>query len=217
MKKIAIILSGCGNMDGAEIHESVMAMYAVQLNGGEYEVFAPDKEQFHVINHYTKTATDEKRNVLVESARIARGKIQSLDKLDMHNFDGLLLPGGFGAAKNLSDFATSKDDYFVDNQVSDVIRNAHQLQKPIGALCIAPVLLAKLIKGVSITLGNEPNDERKMKLIGANYITVDKADKITIDKTNKVVTGPCYMFDARITEIANAANEVVKAMFEFLK
>ena len=155
MKKFAIILAGCGVYDGAEIHEAVMTMYAVMKNGAEYQLFAPDIAQHHVVNHLTGAEMPETRNVLVESARIARGKIKPLPDLDMRDFDALLFPGGFGVAKNLCSFAFKGADCEVHPQVTKVVREAVSLRKPIGRLCISPVILAKVLGDVEITIGND--------------------------------------------------------------
>ncbi|HPX05046.1 MAG TPA: isoprenoid biosynthesis glyoxalase ElbB, partial [Tenuifilaceae bacterium] len=151
-KRFAVVLSGCGVYDGAEIHEATMALYAIARNGGVYQVFAPDMEQHHVINHLTGEEMPEKRNVLVESARIARGNAKPLSELRTEEFDALIFPGGFGAAKNLSTWAFDGPLAKINPDVERVIADMHKAKKPIGALCIAPVLLAKLIKGASVTI-----------------------------------------------------------------
>ncbi|MCA1746220.1 MAG: isoprenoid biosynthesis glyoxalase ElbB, partial [Bacteroidales bacterium] len=151
MKKFAVVLSGCGVFDGAEIHEATMSLYAIAANGGSYEIFAPDMEQHHVINHITGEEMNETRNVLIESARIARGNIRPLTEFSEADFDGLLFPGGFGAAKNLSDWALKGPDSSVIKEVGDAIRAMVEAKKPVGALCISPVLLAKTLEGTRLT------------------------------------------------------------------
>jgi enhancing lycopene biosynthesis protein 2 len=148
MKIFAVILSGCGVYDGAEIHEAVLSLLAIQRNGAKYKVFAPDIQQHHVINHYTGKEVPESRNVLVESARIARGDIQPLNEFDPDEFDALLLPGGFGAAKNLSTFAFEGEDCTIEDEVADAVKGMAERGKPIGALCISPVILAKVLGDV---------------------------------------------------------------------
>ena len=138
MKKFAIVLSGCGVYDGAEIHEAVTAMLAVSRKGHSYQMFAPDISQHHVVNHLTGGEMPEKRNVLVESARIARGNIKNLASFDPSQYDVLLFVGGFGAAKNLSDFAFKGEDYTVIDQVAKSIKSMHRAGKPIGAMCVSP-------------------------------------------------------------------------------
>ncbi len=213
MKKFAIILAGCGVYDGAEIHEAVMSMFAVMKNGAEYQLFAPDIAQHHVVNHLTGTEMPETRNVLVESARIARGKIKPLTELDMRNFDAMLFPGGFGVAKNLCSFAFKGADCDVHPQVSKVVREAVSLRKPIGALCISPVLLAKILGDVTITVGPDEQDAEQVKAMGANHIATKHAEVI-IDAKHRLFSTPCYQLDSTIVQIAEGADNIVKAMLK---
>jgi enhancing lycopene biosynthesis protein 2 len=213
MKKFAIILAGCGVYDGAEIHEAVMTMYAVMKNGAEYQLFAPDITQHHVVNHLTGNEMPETRNVLVESARIARGKIKPLASLDMRNFDAVILPGGFGVAKNLCSFAFQGADCEVNPQVSKVIRDAVSLRKPVGALCISPVILANLLDEVEITIGDDAVTVEAVQKMGAKHITTTHGQVVT-DRKHKVFTTACYMLDATILQIAEGADNIVKAMLK---
>ncbi len=213
MKKFAIILSGCGVYDGAEIHEAVMTMYAVMKNGAEYDIFAPDIAQHHVVNHLTGDEMAETRNVLVESARIARGNIQPLTELDMRDFDALIFPGGFGAAKNLCTFAFKSENCDVNPQVSKVIRDAVSLRKPIGALCISPVILAKVLGDVNITIGDEAGTAAAVEKMGAKH-SVTSHGQVVIDSKYKLFTTPCYMLDANVLQIAEGADSIVKAMMK---
>jgi enhancing lycopene biosynthesis protein 2 len=213
MKKFAIILAGCGVYDGAEIHEAVMAMYAVMKNGAEYQLFAPDIAQHHVVNHLTGAEMPEIRNVLVESARIARGKIKPLTDLDMRSFDALLFPGGFGVAKNLCSFAFKGADCEVHPQVSKVVREAVSLRKPVGALCISPVILAKVLGDVEITIGSDTGTAAAVEKMGAKHKNTSHGQVVT-DTKHKVFTTPCYMLDATILQIAEGADNIVKAMLK---
>ncbi len=213
MKKFAIILAGCGVYDGAEIHEAVMSMYAVMKNGAEYQLFAPDIPQHHVVNHLTGAEMPETRNVLVESARIARGKIKPLTELDMRDFDALLFPGGFGVAKNLCSFAFKGADCEVNPQVSKVVREAVSLRKSIGALCISPVILAKVLGEVEITIGSDTGTAAAVEQMGAKHKNTYHGQVIT-DSKHKVFTTPCYMLDANILQIAEGADNIVKAMLK---
>jgi len=213
MKKFAIILAGCGVYDGAEIHEAVMAMYAVMKNGAEYQLFAPDIAQHHVVNHLTGAEMPETRNVLVESARIARGKIKPLTDLDMRSFDALLFPGGFGVAKNLCSFAFKGADCEVHPQVSKVVREAVSLRKPVGALCISPVILAKVLGDVEITIGSDKGTAAAVEKMGAKHKNTSHGQVVT-DTKHKVFTTPCYMLDATILQIAEGADNVVKAILK---
>jgi enhancing lycopene biosynthesis protein 2 len=213
MKKFAIILAGCGVYDGAEIHEAVMAMYAVMKNGAEYQLFAPDIAQHHVVNHLTGAEMPETRNVLVESARIARGKIKPLTDLDMRSFDALLFPGGFGVAKNLCSFAFKGADCEVHPQVGKVVREAVSLRKPVGALCISPVILAKVLGDVEITIGSDTGTAAAVEKMGAKHKNTSHGQVVT-DTKHKVFTTPCYMLDATILQIAEGADNIVKAMLK---
>jgi len=213
MKKFAIVLAGCGVYDGAEIHEAVMTMFAVMKNGAEYRIFAPDIEQHHVVNHITGVEMPETRNVLVESARIARGNIKPLLELDMHQFDALIFPGGFGVAKNLCSFAFKGADCEVHPQVIKVVREAVSLKKPVGALCISPVILAKILGNVELTIGNDPGTASAVEKMGAKHITTSHG-QVVADTKHKVFTTPCYMLDVNVLQIAEGADNIVKAMLK---
>jgi len=155
MKKFAVVLSGNGVYDGAEIHEATMTLYAIMKNGAEYEIFAPDIPQHHVINHITGDEMKETRNVLIESARIARGNIKALSEFDAADFDAIIFPGGFGAAKNLSSFAFDGTDCTVNADVEKSILAMVKAGKPIGALCISPAIMAKVLEGAKLTIGSD--------------------------------------------------------------
>ncbi len=213
MKTFAIILAGCGVYDGAEIHEAVMTMYAVTKNGAEYQIFAPDIAQHHVVNHLTGAEMPETRNVLVESARIARGKIKPISELDMREFDALIFPGGYGVAKNLCSYAFDGAECTVNPEISNVIREAVSLRKPIGAMCISPVLLAKIMGGITITVGPNEADAVNVKAMGANHIATKHGDVI-IDEKHRLFTTPCYQLKASLVEIAEDTDAIVKAMLK---
>ncbi|PLX08411.1 MAG: isoprenoid biosynthesis protein ElbB [Marinilabiliales bacterium] len=215
MKKVAVILSGCGVYDGSEIHEATLAMLALSKNEVEYECFAPDKEQYHVVNHLTGEATQEKRNVLVESARIARGTIKALNDIDINEFDGLVMTGGFGAAKNLSDYAIVGENFTVDEDVAQVIRDFHAAKKPIAALCIAPVVVAKVLGG-RVTIGNDKATAAVINGVGAKH--VDKEyNEVAVDEVNKIVTNPCYMLADSIYQVSLGAEAAIAAMLGLMK
>jgi enhancing lycopene biosynthesis protein 2 len=211
MKKFAVVLSGCGVFDGAEIHEATLSLYAIAKLGGSYQVFAPDIEQHHVINHLNGEEMPETRNVLIESARIARGQAKPLSTFKASDFDILLFPGGFGAAKNLSDWAFKAAESNVIDEVVLVIRDMIQANKPIGALCIAPVLLAKVIGDVKLTIGNDAGTAGALESIGSQHINTDHGE-VVIDQRYKIVTTPCYMLDATIVQIAEGAENVVRTL-----
>lgn len=213
MKKFAVILAGSGVFDGAEIHEATMTLYAIVKQGATYEIFAPDIDQHHVVNHITGEEMNEKRNVLVESARIARGKISPLSKFDANNFDALILPGGFGVAKNLSDFAFKGADCIVNSEVEKAIIETNKLNKPIGALCISPAIVAKVLKGAKVTIGSDEGTAKAIEAMGSTN-EVTSHGEVIVDKKFKIYTTPCYMLDATIVNIADGALNIIKAMLE---
>ncbi len=214
-KKFAVVLSGNGVFDGAEIHEAILTLYFIKKHGANYEMFAPDIPQHHVINHITGDEMDETRNVLVESARIARGKIRPLSEFNAGDFDILIFPGGFGAAKNLSSFAFDGPQLSVNADVEKSLKDMAAEGKPIGALCISPVLLAKVFGNVEITIGQDPGTADAIQQLGARHIKTSHGE-IVIDKKYKLVTTPCYMLDANIVQIGDGAEKVVKALLELL-
>ena len=215
MKKFAVVLSGSGVFDGAEIHEATLSMYAIKKQGAEYEIFAPDIDQHHVINHITGEEMDQKRNVLVESARIARGKIKPLSEFNAADFDAILFPGGFGAAKNLSTFAFDGPDCKVNDDVEKSVKAMHRAGKPIAALCISPVLLAKILGDVELTIGQDKDTAAAVEKLGAKHMNTNHGE-VTIDAKNNVFTTPCYMLDADITQIADGAENIVRAVLKSL-
>jgi enhancing lycopene biosynthesis protein 2 len=215
MKKIAVVLSGCGVYDGAEIHEAVLTMLAIAANGAVYEIFAPDMNQHHVVNHINGSEMDETRNVLTESARIARGNIKALSEFNGKEFDAIIFPGGFGAAKNLSTFAFDGSDCKVNNDVEAAIKDMISLGKPIGALCISPVILAKILGDVELTIGDDAGTVQAIEKMGATH-TATTHGEVVVDRRHKIVTTPCYMLDATITQIDEGARNVVKALLELV-
>ncbi|MBI9064249.1 MAG: isoprenoid biosynthesis glyoxalase ElbB [Marinilabiliaceae bacterium] len=214
-KKVAVILSGCGVFDGAEIHESVFTLWAIAKSGASYTIFAPDVNQHHVINHLTGEESGETRNVLVESARIARGKIQPLSDYKAANFDALLLPGGFGAAKNLSSLAFDGPDCTVNSEVEQALKETHSAQKPIGALCITPAVVAKVFGQVEVTIGQDAGTAQAIEKMGGTH-TKTTHGEVVIDRANKIATTPCYMLDATIDQIATGAANVVEATLKMV-
>ncbi|MBI3443851.1 MAG: isoprenoid biosynthesis glyoxalase ElbB [Magnetospirillum sp.] len=213
----AVILSGCGVYDGAEIHEAVLTLLAIDRRGGTYQCFAPDRTQLHVVNHLTgQEESGQSRNVLVESARIARGSIKNLADFDPAGFDALILPGGFGAAKNLCTFATQGPDCSVDPATEQAIKAMAQAAKPIGALCIAPALIAKIFgNGIDVTIGSDDGTAQAVEAMGAHH-TKTSHGQVVVDKARKVATSPCYMLDATISQIADGADNTVKSLLELM-
>jgi enhancing lycopene biosynthesis protein 2 len=212
-KKFAVILSGCGNKDGAEIHESVMTLWAIHKHGAEYQCFAPDIPQHHVLNFITGAEMNEKRNVLAESARIARGNIRDLKTYKAEEYNGLIMPGGLGVAKNLSTYAFDGPDCSVNEDVIRAVRETAALKKPIGALCIAPAIVAKILGDVLVTIGQDSGTAAAISRMGARHEQTTHGE-ITIDREHRVVTTPCYMLDARVDQIGEGAEKLVKAVIE---
>ncbi|MBV5318340.1 MAG: isoprenoid biosynthesis glyoxalase ElbB [Desulfobulbaceae bacterium] len=214
-KQFAVILSGCGHQDGAEVHEATLTLWAIHKNGAEYHCYAPDIKQHHVLNHITGEEMSEQRNVLIESARIARGKIASLATFSPESVDGLVIPGGFGAAKNLSSYAFDGAACTVNNHVAKAIKAMHAAGKPIGALCIAPVIVAKVLGDVNLTIGQDSATAANLAAMGAKH-TPTLPGEIVIDRQNKLVTTPCYMLNSRVDQIADGADNLIKAMLEMM-
>ena len=212
----AVVLSGCGVYDGSEIHEAVLTLLAIDRHGGEARCFAPDIAQRDVVNHLTGQPAAESRNVLVESARIARGKIAPLAEFDPAQADALIFPGGFGAAKNLCSFAVDGPQSSVEPQVARAVKAMVAAGKPVGALCISPAILAGLIDGVELTIGSDAGTAAALENMGARHRLAGHGEVVT-DRARKVATTPCYMLDATISQIAAGAEGVVTALLDLAK
>jgi enhancing lycopene biosynthesis protein 2 len=214
MKTVAVILSGCGVFDGAEIHESVLVLLALDRADAHVICAAPDMPQRDVVNHITRQAVKtETRNVLVESARIARGTIIPLTQLKVADVDAIILPGGFGAAKSLCDFAVRGSEYSVHPELRRVLSEAHRAGKPLGFVCIAPAIAAKLfgLEKVNFTIGNDRESAATLQSSGGTHVNCD-VRSIVIDERLKVVTSPAYMLAQRITEAEAGINKLVEAV-----
>ncbi len=220
MAKVGVILSGCGVFDGSEIHEAVITLLAIDRSGAEAVCMAPNMEQMHVVNHLTgDVATGEKRNVLVESARIARGKIRDIKDVKVADIDALILPGGFGAAKNLCDFAVKGAECEVHPEVTRLIREIVSERKPLGAICIAPALLARVLGSQKIahklTIGNDEGTAQALTTMGAEHVNCPVTE-VVIDKENKLVSTPAYMLAGHISEAAEGIEKAVKALVKMI-
>lgn len=213
MKKIAVVLAGSGVFDGSEIHEATLTLLAIAKQGAEYQCFAPDVEQTHVINHITGEEMPETRNVLVEAARIARGNIKPLDQYDPADYDAIVFPGGFGVAKNLCTFAFDGPECSVNADVEKAIRSTVEAEKPIGALCISPALIAKVLGDVEVTIGQDEGTANAIETLGATHKNTNHGE-IIVDEKYRVVTTPCYMLDATIDQIEEGAKNVVLKILE---
>ena len=213
MTRVGVVLSGCGVNDGAEIHESVITMLALDRAGVDIVLMAPNIDQLHVINHYTGSEMDESRNVLMESARIARGKIRDMAEVHASDVDALIFPGGFGVVKNLCDYAMAGTDCSVNPDVKRLATDVHKAGKPIGIICIAPAMFAKIMQGaghtVELTIGTDEQTSSDINSMGSNHISCPVED-IVIDKKNKIVSTPAYMLAQRISEAAEGIEKLVK-------
>jgi enhancing lycopene biosynthesis protein 2 len=218
MAKVAVVLAGCGVYDGAEIHESVLTLLALDRRNVSYQCFAPNIPQLHVVNHLTgQVAAGETRNVLIEAARIARGKVLDLAQADAADFDALLVPGGFGAAKNLCDFAVAGSAMQVQPDFLRFAQDMHKASKPIGLICIAPAMAAKIFgAGVECTIGNDAETAAAIAAMGGKHIDC-AVEKAVVDKRNKLVTTPAYMLAQRIGEAAAGIDECVAAVLEMIE
>lgn len=209
-KHIAIILSGCGVYDGSEIFEATLTFLAIEHHGSTFQCFAPDIEQTKVVNHLTgETMKEETRNVLVESARLCRGNIKNLNELREQDFDGLILPGGFGAAINLSDYATAGVKASINPDVYSAVRSFADAKKPVGFICIAPVLVPLIYKkGVHVTIGNDQQTAEAINEMGAIHMPCD-VDDFIVDMVKNVVTTPAFMLANNITEAQTGIDNLV--------
>ena len=216
-RKVAVILAGCGVFDGSEIHETVLTLLALDRLGASYQCFAPDVPQAHVINHLKGEVADgESRNVLVEAARIARGEIKALSEFKAADFDAIAFPGGFGAAKNLSTFAFDGAECTVNADVERALKDMVAASKPISALCITPAIIARVLEGAEVTIGSDKATADAIQAMGAKH-TVTTHSEVVIDARYKLVTTPCYMLDATVSQIADGAMNAMTAMLDLVE
>jgi enhancing lycopene biosynthesis protein 2 len=211
IKKIGILLSGCGFLDGAEIQEAVLTLLALDRAGAEALCFAPDIMQHHVVNHLTgEVAPGESRNVLVESARIARGSITDLRTLDVDALDALILPGGYGAAKNLSTYAFKGASCDINADVAAAIQSFYKAGKPLGFICIAPVIAARLLgtEQIELTIGNDPKSAADINAMGARHVECPVWNTV-VSRRGKIVSTPAYMLGPTIAEVAKGIDKLV--------
>jgi enhancing lycopene biosynthesis protein 2 len=212
-KMIAVVLAGCGHRDGSEIHEATLTLWAIHKHGAEFQCFAPDIPQHHVLNHLTGKEMNEQRNVLVESARIARGKIKDIKQFKPSDFDALILPGGTGVAKNLCTYAFDGPNCRVNDDLARMVKAMHAAGKPIGALCIAPVILGRVLGAVELTVGQDQETAQDLAAMGARHTPTSQGE-IVVDRANKIVTTPCYMLQSRVDQIGEGAENLVRTVLE---
>lgn len=216
-KKVAIILSGCGVFDGAEINETVLTALRLDQLGAEVEYFAPDMAQAAVINHQTGETMDEQRNVLIESGRITRGQSRDIRELKAADFDAVILPGGFGVATNLSDFASKGADCSLQEDTLKAILQFKEAKKPIGLICISPALSAKIFgEGVRCTIGSDADTAGVMTQMGAVHQDC-AVDEVVVDESHRLVTTPAYMLAQSISEAAKGINKLVETVLSMSK
>ena len=215
-KKVALVLSGCGVFDGAEIYESVLTLLRLHQRGAKVQPFAPDEEQMHVVNHLTSAVAEgESRNVLVESARIVRGDIKPLAEANAEEFDALIVPGGFGAAKNLCNFATEGASLKVQEDLLALAKSFAEASKPIGLICIAPVMSAAIFgEGVECTVGDDSETASAIAKMDAKHCPC-AVEEIHIDRAKKLVTTPAFMLAEDIGQAAEGINRLVDAVLDF--
>lgn len=215
MKKIALVLSGCGVFDGTEINEIVLTLLALEERGITYQCFAPDKQQFHTINHLNGEDKEQTRNVLEESARIVRGNISSLSELDEQEFSALIIPGGFGVAKNLSTFATDGIDFSIDVEFQQLLTAFATKKKPVGYMCIAPVLLPKVYNGVRCTIGYDKETASVINKLGGLHVDCP-VDDIVLDNDYNIVTTPAYMLAENIADAKKGIDKLVEQVISLI-
>jgi enhancing lycopene biosynthesis protein 2 len=217
VKNIAVMLSGCGVYDGSEIHEAVLTLLAIEQAGAKYRCFAPNINQHHVIHHLTgEVMVEEQRNVLVESARIARGDVEDLTEFYIDEFDALIVPGGFGAAKNLSDFAINAEAFKVNEQVMAVCQAFVKANKPAGYMCIAPVMIPLIYgENAQATIGHDVGIAKALIDVGLAHQDC-AVDDIVVDTRRKLVSTPAYMLATTLTEAASGINKLVAKVIKMM-
>ncbi len=220
MPKVGVVLSGCGVYDGTEIHESVITLLALNRAGAEVQCMAPDMDQLHVINHLTgEEVTGETRNVLVEAARIARGDIVDIATVKSGDLDALIFPGGFGAAKNLCDFAVKGIDCSVNPEVLRLTKEMVSAKKPVGVVCIAPALMAKVMGdadvNVNLTIGTDEETASALEGMGATHVSCP-VQEFVVDRENKIVSTPAYMLANQISEAAEGIEKLVQEVLSLV-
>ncbi|MED6290223.1 Glutamine amidotransferase-like class 1 domain-containing protein 3A, mitochondrial [Characodon lateralis] len=220
-KRVAVVLAGCGVYDGSEIHEASAVLVHLSRGGAAVQMFAPNIDQMHVVNHLKGEPSEEKRNVLVESARLARGNIQDLSKLSVKDHDAIIFPGGFGAAKNLCTWAVQGKDCSVNDEVKAALQAFHSEGKPIGLCCISPVLAAKVLPGCEVTVGIEKDNKypdtagtaAAINQLGCTHVSKHVGES-HVDEKNKLVTTCAFMCDAPIHEIFDGIGSMVQGVLK---
>ena len=212
MKKFAVVLAGCGRKDGSEI----TLLLSIEQHQCEYQCFAPNRPQTEVIDHLTEKQTNEKRNILTEAARLARSNVRPIEEFKAEDYDALMFSGGYGVAKNLCNYAYKGADMEVQPDVARAILEMHEAKKPIGGMCIAPVMFAKLIPEVCVTLGHDGTpDADNIRKMGAQHVQTEHGD-VCADNAELVFTTPAYMLDATLNDVYDGAYNLVEAVVDYL-
>ncbi|MGJ3501632.1 Sigma cross-reacting protein 27A [Piscirickettsia salmonis] len=216
MKKIAVVLAGCGHLDGAEIHEATLTLLYLAQAGVDYECLAPNRNQYHVLNHLSQEEMHEKRNILIESARVARGNIKAIDQANIGDYDAIIFPGGFGAAKNLCDFALKGQAFNIQDDVLSFAQQAYHATLPLGFICIAPIMISAICgPNIQHTLGEDQEMINIVHQLVGKHINC-QADEIAIDEKHKIVSTPAYMLANNIAEAAVGIEKLVKKVLSFI-
>lgn len=209
MKRVAVILAGCGHRDGSEIREAVLTLLALDRQGVQYRCFAPDRMQHDVINHLTGEPMSESRNILVEAARIARGDVEDVRRADVGEFDAVIVPGGYGSAKNLCDFALRGADMEIQPDIEHFLSAMHVAGKPVGLICIAPAMAPRIEPKTRFTIGTDAATAKTIEKMGGHHVECAVTECV-VDKDQKIVSTPAYMFDARVSKIAEGIDKLVQ-------
>lgn len=213
MKKIGLLLAGSGVFDGSEIREAVLSILSLEKAKADIIFLAPNISQYHVVNHQNGELQTETRNLLEEAARIARGPVTALDSIDSNSLDGLIIPGGFGVAKNLSDFAVTEAEFTVQSDTASLLKEMITAKKPVGLACIAPVLAVPLFPGVKLTVGMDQTVSNRLESLGA-YTQNSRADEIVVCPQYTIVSTAAYMLDAPLYDIQKGIDKMVEKVLE---
>jgi enhancing lycopene biosynthesis protein 2 len=215
--KFAVILSGCGQHDGSETHEVITTLLSIEQEGIEWYGFAPDRPQSRVINHITnEEEPQESRSILKESARLVRGRIKPLNEINMNEFDAIVFPGGFGAATNWCNWLTHGTDFSIEEDIRELVSQARTHHKPLGFICIAPVMIPKLCPDATLTIGNDEQIAEKIEEMGGTHVTCS-AENIVIDQEHKIVTTPANMLAQNLVELHQGIHKLIKALATLAK
>lgn len=219
--RVAVVLSGCGYLDGAEVQEAVLSLYFLDRAGAKVRCFAPARPHMHVVDHVTTDAMpEEQRCVRRESARISRGQVEALEAFSVVDFDALVLPGGYGVAKNLSSFATQGAQGALEPSFERVLLAAIEAQLPTAAICIAPAILAMALKkagkSATLTIGQDPQVAAAIESLGVKH-QVCQAGEAVIDARAKIVSTPAYMLDSCPKDVGAGIESAISKVLSWVE